>query len=105
MRGIRAALEQAATATGTPLAQGRLHVVLRPVLRDAGGNPPARVLGADAVGMSTVPEVILARFLGLRVLAFSVITNLRRRHDRRRALARRRRRRSRRSAARSLARS
>lgn len=35
----------------------------------------ARILGADAVGMSTVPEVILARFLGLRCLAFSVITN------------------------------
>jgi purine-nucleoside phosphorylase len=35
----------------------------------------ARILGADAVGMSTVPEVILARFLGLRCAAFSVITN------------------------------
>jgi purine-nucleoside phosphorylase len=36
----------------------------------------ARLFGADAVGMSTVPEVILARFLGLRVAACSVITNL-----------------------------
>lgn len=35
----------------------------------------AKMMGADAVGMSTVPEVILARFLGLRVAAFSCITN------------------------------
>ncbi len=35
----------------------------------------ARMLGANAVGMSTVPEVILARFYGLRVAVCSVITN------------------------------
>ena len=35
----------------------------------------ARKMGADAVGMSTVPEVILARFFDMEVAAFSIITN------------------------------
>ena len=35
----------------------------------------SRILGADMVGMSTVPEVIIARRIGLRVAALSLITN------------------------------
>ena len=74
--GIRAAFEQAAAATGTPLHKGVYMWFSGPSFETPAEIRMARVMGANAVGMSTVPEVILARFLGLRVAACSVITNL-----------------------------
>lgn len=74
--GLRAALEQAATATETPLHKGVYMWFSGPSFETPAEIRMARIVGANAVGMSTVPEVILARFLGLRVAACSVITNL-----------------------------
>jgi purine-nucleoside phosphorylase len=73
---LRAALEASATATGTPLQQGVYMWFSGPSFETPAEIRMARIMGADAVGMSTVPEVIIARFLGLRVAACSVVTNL-----------------------------
>lgn len=73
---LRAGLKRAAEATGTHLHEGVYMWFSGPSFETPAEIRMARVLGADAVGMSTVPEVILARFLGLRVAACSVITNL-----------------------------
>jgi purine-nucleoside phosphorylase len=73
---LRAALTAAAERTGTELRSGVYMWFSGPSFETPAEIRMARILGADAVGMSTVPEVILARFLGLRVAACSVITNL-----------------------------
>jgi purine-nucleoside phosphorylase len=75
-RPICLAIEKAAAATGTPLHKGVYMWFSGPSFETPAEIRMARVMGANAVGMSTVPEVILARFLGLRVAACSVITNL-----------------------------
>lgn len=71
---MRAAVK-AAEEEGVGLARGVYMWFSGPSFETPAEIRAAAVLGADAVGMSTVPEVILARFLGLKVLAFSVITN------------------------------
>lgn len=73
---MQAALERAAQKTGTRLHKGVYMWFSGPSFETPAEIRMARIVGANAVGMSTVPEVILARFLGLRVAACSVITNL-----------------------------
>jgi xanthosine phosphorylase len=74
--GILAALHAAAAATDVPLDEGVYLAVPGPSFETPAEIRAFRTLGADAVGMSTVPEVIVARHAGLRVGAISAITNL-----------------------------
>ncbi len=67
---------QVAQAQGATLFEGVYAWFLGPQFETPAEIRMAQRLGADAVGMSTVPETILARHLGLRVLALSFITNL-----------------------------
>lgn len=73
---MRADLRAAAEAEGIPLPEGIYAWFSGPSFETPAEIRAIRTLGADAVGMSTVPEVILARFLGLRVAAISTITNM-----------------------------
>ena len=72
----RAALRAAAAAEGIALPEGVYAWYSGPSFETPAEIRAIRTLGGDAVGMSTVPEVILARFLGLRVAAISTITNM-----------------------------
>ena len=74
--GLRRRLAAAASAQGVDLPEGVYAWYSGPSFETPAEIRALRLLGADAVGMSTVPEVILARFLGLRVAAVSVITNM-----------------------------
>jgi purine-nucleoside phosphorylase len=74
--GIRAGLRAAAGAEGVALPEGVYAWYSGPSFETPAEIRAIRTLGGDAVGMSTVPEVILARFLGLKVAAISTITNM-----------------------------
>ncbi|GIW97761.1 MAG: purine nucleoside phosphorylase [Pirellulaceae bacterium] len=58
------------------LQQGTYLATLGPTYETRAEYRMFRTLGADAVGMSTVPEVVAAHALGMRVAAFSIITNV-----------------------------
>jgi purine-nucleoside phosphorylase len=73
---LRAQAAAAAAAAGTPLSEGIYAWVMGPQFETPAEIRMLRAFGAQAVGMSTVPETILARHAGLRVLALSMMTNM-----------------------------
>ena len=72
----RAAAAAVALGQAATTRRGVYAAVPGPMLETPAEYRYLRTIGADAVGMSTVPEVIAARHLGLPVLAVSVITDL-----------------------------
>lgn len=73
---LRAQARALAARASVPLAEGVYAWVLGPQFETPAEIRMLRALGAQAVGMSTVPETILARHAGLRVLALSLLTNM-----------------------------
>ena len=74
-RALAAVLRREATKLGFPLRDGVYCGLLGPTYETPAEVRMLATLGADAVGMSTVPEVIVARATGMRVAGVSCITN------------------------------
>ena len=73
---LRAHLADAMRAVGLVAREGVYAACLGPAYETPAEVRMLQALGADAVGMSTVPEVLVARARGMRVAALSCITNL-----------------------------
>ena len=73
---LRLGMLKAAAALNLPLQEGVYAWFSGPSFETPAEIRAAGILGADAVGMSTVPEAILARHRGLKVVALSLIANL-----------------------------
>lgn len=74
-RDLRALAQSAAAAYGVPLHEGVYAWLSGPNFETPAEIRMLRMLGADAVGMSTVPETLVARHMRMRVMAMSGITN------------------------------
>ena len=73
---LRRIADEAAAAAGVPVAHGIYAALLGPSYETPAEIRYLRTIGADAVGMSTVPEAIAARHMGLEVLGISCISNM-----------------------------
>jgi len=73
---FRKTAKQVAEGLGIPLAEGVYAAMLGPSYETPAEIRYLRAIGADLVGMSTVPEVIAANHMGLKVLAISCVTNM-----------------------------
>jgi len=75
-RDLLAVARTVAREAKEPIREGVYAAVIGPSLETSAERRFLRLAGGDAVGMSTVPEVIAAKHCGLKVLAFSIITNV-----------------------------
>jgi purine-nucleoside phosphorylase len=74
--GLRALAREVAAARGTTLREGVYVAVAGPNLETRAEYRMLHEIGADGVGMSTVPEVLVALHGGMRVLGVSIITDM-----------------------------
>ncbi len=73
---LRQIAEKACWKAGVPVRKGVYIAFTGPSYETPAEIRMSRAMGADAVGMSTVPEVVAARHMGIRVLGISCITNM-----------------------------
>ena len=71
---LRIAVKEKAAAAGLPLKEGVYMMFIGPNYETPAEVRMARILGADAVGMSTAPEALIAGHCGMRILGISCIT-------------------------------